>query len=85
MKTREKASSITGSRVIELKLVCTKLVWDDALDLRDRPMTRQDSIDMGRIFKRNKRLKKMSSPKKFEKYGLQKAWSVLQVDEDFDV
>ena len=69
----------------ELKLVCTKLVWDDALDLRDRPMTRQDSIDMGRIFKRNKRLKKMSSPKKFEKYGLQKAWSVLQVDEDFDV
>ena len=66
----------------ELKYVCTKLVWDEALDLGDRPMTRQDSIDLGRIFKRNSRLKK-SDRVTFEKYGQQKTWEVTHPD--FDV
>lgn len=66
----------------ELKYVCTKLVWDEALDLGDRPMTRQDSIDLGRIFKRNSRLKK-SDRVTFEKYGRQKTWEVTHPD--FDV
>lgn len=72
----------------ELEYICTKMVWDELFGLRDRPMTRQDSIDLSRIFNRSKRLKKVCD-RRVASYGKQKTWEVVPfqevLDSDFEV
>lgn len=68
----------------DLDKVCTRLVWDEALDLRGKEMTRKDSIEIGRILSNLSCLKK-TSPRIFERYGNQKAWLRVHDASPFDV
>lgn len=63
----------------DLEFVCIKSIWDDALGLFDKELSRKDSREIGQILNRLPSLTKHQNVR-FQRYGVQKAWAIAKKD-----